>query len=590
MRIRSYVLRVLAVLVLPCSAASALVIDSPVTWTERTAINGLAGGFVEIVEGGHLIANARVDLNGSGVPGAGRVILNGGLFESTVDFKHPDDNTGLPCVIEIKAGTFTANVIESFGIDRLATIEIGGGTLIVQSGYLADFSSQTAQEMRRNPAVWIDNGSMFAKSGYEMVVEDLGDGAVQIYGVLLTTPAHNPNPADGEEGVLVAGAHLSWSTGTDPSDANNPNPNIKEHYLWVSNPYDPMTTETMPPQWWNEPGVSPITIPADWDGVGEPVDPNITWPVPGLLPNSLYFWVVDESLGASGPTDWDNLILGNTWSFETETTGPEVDAGPSVVTWLKDGTTTVDLDGSIAGGVGNVTKMWTLVRSPNDVAVDIADASAVQTTVTLSETTEAGPYLLQLHAIDSSVPALEDADMMRIDVYNNNCEAAQESPTGYTAPPYDFNGDCIENFVDFALFAHRWLEDTSLSADLKHDPGEIALPHLEFTNPTGGIISGEIVINAVAYDPSVGAVDGAGMDDAGGPAGVFFEIFDNSAALVASHQEQGAAFNMTWNTAELDPITSERLYPEGSYTIRATATSVAGYVTVAEVTVTVSNP
>ena len=180
--------------------------------------------------------------------------------------------------------------------------------------------------------------------------------------------------------------------------------------------------------------------------------------------------------------------------------------------------------------------------------------------------------------------------MMRIDVYNNSCEAAQQSPAGYTAPRYDFNGDCIENFVDFALFAARWLEDASLSEDLKHDPGEIALPHLEFTNPTGGTTSGEIVINAVAYDPAVGIVDGAGMNDGVGPAGVFFEIFDSSAALVASHKENGRPFNMTWNTAEIDPITLQRLYPDGSYTIRATATSVAGYVTVADVTVTVSNP
>ena len=238
MKMKIHVLRAMAVLVVLCSTASAMVINSQVIWNDRTEINAQEGGFVEIVEGGHLIANARVDLNGSDVPGEGRVILNGGLFESTVDFKHPDNNTGLPCVIEINAGTFTANVLESFGLARQATIEIGGGTLIVQSGYLADYSGQTAGQMRRNPAVWIDNGSMFAKPGYEMFVVDLGDGAVRIDGVLSGTLAHDPSPADGEEGVLVGGSvRLSWSTGGDPADANVPNPNIKEHYVWLSAPF-----------------------------------------------------------------------------------------------------------------------------------------------------------------------------------------------------------------------------------------------------------------------------------------------------------------------------------------------------------------
>ena len=148
-----------------CSSASALVIDSPVTWTVRTSINSQEGGFVEVVEGGHVTANARVDLDG-GVAPAGRLILNGGDFTSTVDFKHPDNNTGLPCFIGIYDGTFTANQFESFGLDRDATIEIGAnGTLIVNSQY----SYVTVNDGNRyNVGNMILEGSIYASSGYDL--------------------------------------------------------------------------------------------------------------------------------------------------------------------------------------------------------------------------------------------------------------------------------------------------------------------------------------------------------------------------------------------------------------------------------------
>ena len=161
------------------SSASALIISEEVTWTERTAILDVEGGFVEIVAGGHLIANARVDHDG-GVDPAGRVILNGGDLTSTVDYKFPDNITGNPAFIGIYDGAFTANMFESFGLDRDATIEIGlDGTMIVQSGYLADYSGQTAAERRYNPAVLADTGALYASAGLDLVTIDLGGGGVQ---------------------------------------------------------------------------------------------------------------------------------------------------------------------------------------------------------------------------------------------------------------------------------------------------------------------------------------------------------------------------------------------------------------------------
>jgi hypothetical protein len=178
MRIRNYVLGAAVAVAVLCCSASAATISEEVTWTERTEINELEGGFLEIVEGGHLIANARVDLNGDDREGAGKVIMNGGLFESLVDFKHPDNNTGLPCVMQINAGTLIANQIQSFGLERQATFEIGGGTLIVQSNY-----DPAGGNWQWNPSEWISRGSLFAKDGYELVVQDLGGGGVEISAV-----------------------------------------------------------------------------------------------------------------------------------------------------------------------------------------------------------------------------------------------------------------------------------------------------------------------------------------------------------------------------------------------------------------------
>ncbi len=458
---KSHVLRALAVLVVLCSTASALVIDGPVTWTDRTEINGLEGGFLEIVEGGHLIANARVDLNGSDVPGEGKVILNGGLFESTVDFKHPDNNTGLPCVIEINAGTFIANQIESFGLARQATIEIGGGTLIVESGYLADYSSQTAGEMRLNPAVWIAGGSMYPKPGYEMFVQDLGGGGLRIYGVLAVMLAHDPKPADGQEDVLVDGLRLSWSTGTDPCNPNNPNPNIKEHYVWLSEPYDPLNP-VIPEQWWIEPAAQQFTIGADTHPADGNVDPNAFVDVTGLQKDKLYLWAVDEGLvGSTGPDDPENVLWGQEWSFETETTGAVVDAGLNIVAWLDEttGKATVVPDASITDPTGDLdTILWAVDSPPDDPNITILNPTAEDPTVEIIAT---GTFTLSVVATDlAGNPPGEDT--LEIRVFADACEAAQNSPNGYDPPPGDLNDDCVVDFYDFAMFASTWADDTSL--------------------------------------------------------------------------------------------------------------------------------
>lgn len=196
-------------MVVLCSTMSATTISTEETYNARTSLNNLApDNMLEIVEGGHLILNDRADHDGPL-----RVILNGGDLTSTVAYKHPDNNTGEPAFIGIYNGVFTAFDFESFGFDRDANIEIGiNGIMIVETGYLADFSNQGGGQRRRNLAVLIDTGALFPSEGLTLNVEDLGEGKIRVTAVAEATAiisafsARESSTPGGEKKVL-----LSWS-------------------------------------------------------------------------------------------------------------------------------------------------------------------------------------------------------------------------------------------------------------------------------------------------------------------------------------------------------------------------------------------
>ena len=171
---------------------------------------------------------------------------------------------------------------------------------------------------------------------------------------------------------------------------------------------------------------------------------------------------------------------------------------------------------------------------------------------------------------------------MGVNVYADSCEAAKNDPNGYTASRYDFNDDCSVDFADFAMFAAAWLQDASLAEDVLYDAGTITLsPVVQFPNPSdGSIVSGEVIINAIAYDTGVGTTDGDGML---GDGYVFYEVLDSSGTVLDTQMENNATFDMTWDTAL-------PLYPNGVYTIRVTAESDVGEQTIEEISVTVNNP
>jgi outer membrane protein assembly factor BamB len=174
---------------------------------------------------------------------------------------------------------------------------------------------------------------------------------------------------------------------------------------------------------------------------------------------------------------------------ELTTTAPRVDAGSSVLTWLKAGATTVTLDGSALDDANDAaTIRWSVLSSPDGSAVVFGDPSKPITTASLAKP---GLYVLELYAIDAK--AQGGSDRIEVRVYADACEAARNRPAGASAAAWcDADADGVEDFGDFAVFAaqwpdaggfkdlarfaDQWLKDISLANDVRYDAGTITLP------------------------------------------------------------------------------------------------------------------
>lgn len=127
----------------------------------------------------------------------------------------------------------------------------------------------------------------------------------------LPIDAHNPTPADKAVNIPLD-TMLSWYTGVDPLNPDNPNPAVTTHYVYFREG-DP-----------NLAAVTPLAVPAS----GNPVD-SCSPPIPLSL-DKTYYWRVDESVNHSSPDD-PNTIRGSLWSFETQRSIPVILQQPSSV-------------------------------------------------------------------------------------------------------------------------------------------------------------------------------------------------------------------------------------------------------------------
>ncbi|GEM_PF-6262501 len=470
----------------------------------------------------------------------------------------------------------------------LGTVADTGGTWIVEWETGQEFYSGSG-EIAGGPRMWFAAGGQGDNLDGLYNLSEEGEkiflNAVKYLAMPVPEQAWDPQPEDYGTGVDVPSATLTWKAGLNLDDPNLPNPNIVAHYLWVSEPYN-AANPAIPANPWEAAGVQQFTIAADTNPADGNVDAEASQVISGLQKDKLYLWVVDEGLtGSSGPLETDpaKIIWGNVWRFETISSGPVIDAN-SIVTWLKNGTSVVDLDATVTDSSGDLSLVqWSVLTTPLGATVDIANPAVAGTTATFTQT---GTYVLKLYARDAAMHEAEA--VVEVKVYSDSCEAAKNHPDGYTAPEFDFNDDCKEDFIDFALFAAKWLEDARLPDDSYYDAGVITLPFVQFTYPlNGAVVSGILTINVISYDPGVGTTDGDGME---GDGGIDFDIIDSSGTIVATKHENSITFDWeNWDTAEVDPVTLLPVYPNGVYTIRVTALSDAGYQVIDEISVTISN-
>jgi hypothetical protein len=137
---------------------------------------------------------------------------------------------------------------------------------------------------------------------------------------------------------------------------------------------------------------------------------------------------------------------------------PQVNAGADIVTWLADGVRIGNLDAIVTddGAISPYTVQWTVISEPNEGAAVIETVGAEDTGITLSAL---GEYVLQLEASDGEYSG---SDTVTINVYSDNCEAAQ-SLANYEPLVGDLNGDCKVDEADMALLEENWLQDNALT-------------------------------------------------------------------------------------------------------------------------------
>lgn len=190
--------------------------------------------------------------------------------------------------------------------------------------------------------------------------------------------AYDPSPADGAINVDT-GAVLTWRTGRDTTNANQINPAINKHFVWMSS--------------------------------GSPTDPNLeledtittvtdtgTYNPGGLSRDNKFWWRIDEGIG-DYPAGDPNNIIGNVWSFETIPSTPAIDMQPqdTMVFAGEDAVFTVDAFNPFTLSSDDLAYQW--YKAPSTKLTDGSDYTGTTTatlTVTAVEIADEGQYFCRL--------------------------------------------------------------------------------------------------------------------------------------------------------------------------------------------------
>ncbi len=247
----------------------------------------------------------------------------------------------------------------------------------------------------------------------------------------------NPQPPDGSNVPITLDA-LGW---------DNPNPN---------DPLYPLTSVVYFTLDYPEAGLFEgdpnFTDFADSIPVNED---NVSASIPeALVVGETYYW----SVHSTDPNTQETFI-GPVWTFTTDNSAPDVEAGDDVSTYLVAGTAVANLNATVSDDnfpnpPGAYTLSWAVTGGIIFPPLSFDDSTVEDPEVTA---TAAGTYILTLTANDS---ALSASDTVTVTVYEDGCEAAKAG--GVPLLVGDVNEDCSVNFGDVALVAADWLMCISL--------------------------------------------------------------------------------------------------------------------------------
>jgi len=400
----------------------ALTVDGGTLTTNliRLTVTGDADGTLNM-NSGTITVSDNLTVGWKGLGSLGTLNMTGGTI-TVSSFRIGFEATGTGHV-NLDGGIITANNLEMrTKAGSVGTMDVRGGTLIIDGDNLSNVQG------------YIDNGWITAHDGNGMLLLDYD---VTNKGKTTLTAVHmlNPNPADGAL-VSPGEVELSW---TLPDPCVPGQPVLVDVYF--TDDYQALYQFTDP---------AAIQVVSKQD---------VTSVVVQTQPKTQYYWAVDTYIG-----DPNDPIFGPIFSFFADNAPPEADAGKDIVTWLVDGIRTSNLDGTVSddGALNPYTVQWTVVSEPNEGTAVIETATAEDTSVTLAAV---GEHVLQLEAFDGEYTG---SDTVKINVYNDGCEAARSLPD-YVPFPGDLNGDCKVDDLDLDILNEEWLKDNSLTEEIKLD-------------------------------------------------------------------------------------------------------------------------
>jgi hypothetical protein len=237
-----------------------------------------------------------------------------------VVYNDPGSGLGLYQAIgggSISSGAHSHLLLQNLEFDRWYNLWVvvdrtGAPSIDIYDAYLNTSGADATAADRIVDDAPFSNSTEFNLKGFHAVFEVATD-EVYFDDIYMDDDAESlTNPAD-EEQLDTVDVTLQWKTGVDPTNTSQPNPAITKHYLYLIpvHPNDVVDWTSLL-----------VEIPA-----GSPPNPTASHGPLSLSPNKTYWWVVDESISNSGPTN-PATILGRIWSFETLKTVPEIIDGP----------------------------------------------------------------------------------------------------------------------------------------------------------------------------------------------------------------------------------------------------------------------